>query len=56
MEGIAATAAAAAEEVCVVLVYLEAVVVCLEIPPLQELDLSRHMLIKQEAVCSRQAA
>ena len=35
---------------------VQAVVVCLEMPPVQELDLSRLMLITQEAVCFHQAA
>ena len=55
MEGITAAVAAAAAEAYIVPVYMEAVAVCLEIPPMQELDLSLHTPMIQGAVCSRQA-
>ena len=47
----------AAEAYIVPMYSMEAVVVCLEIPPpVQGLDLSRQVLIQAEAVCSRQTA
>ena len=42
-----------AEEVCIVQMQVQAVAVCLEVPLVQGLDLSRHMLVQVEAVCSR---
>ena len=33
---------------------VQAAAVCLEVPPMQELDLSRLMLVQAEAVCSHQ--
>ena len=43
------------EEVCIVPVQVMEAAVCLEVPPVQGLDLNRQEPVIQEAVCSHQA-